>query len=864
MSKQQPPRVFTRLLEWFCHDSFFEELQGDLEEKFDQHRETHGLRYAQRTYALEVIKLFRPSVMGSFKVKTQNNQFAMLKNYSLIAFRSLMRHKLFASINLIGLSVSMAVGLLAIAFVSEMYSYDNFHENSDRIYRVVNDRTPVNRETDAYATTAIITGRRLASDFAGFEAIAPIFNRLRGELSTKDKTIPVKGIYTDTGFFDVLTFPLLYGDPRNALEAPYSIILTESTALKLFGKVNVVGETLEYAEDQLVVTGIAADPPRNSHIQFEAIAPLKTLDVKQSNVVKNWGAMWSSYVYVLLPKEHDKSQIQALLDQLAMEENTKVSSFSIDLSLEALNDIFPGNGRYNQMNTIMPERNVKSIVVLALIVVLSACFNYTNLSIARSLKRGKEVGVRKVVGASRWQLIVQFVLEAIMVAFLALFIAFFLFRLIRPEFISLNRFIQQTTMLELTPSIYLNFFLFTVLIGILAGIVPSLLLAKFKTVAVLKGMLSLKVRRGLNLRKLLVGLQFALSMGFAILVTLANKQYQYALNFDLGFDTENVLNVDIGNGNLDLLQNAYAQVPAVQEMSTASFMPSLGISNSDYAKFKDPNDSVQVYTIDISPNYLNTLNHELLAGDDFIEGQSADKIIVNELLTRKMGMDGPQSALGEQIEYFGKKWTIIGVVPDFHHGTINNKVEAFAFTSGRQRHFNLNLSIRSDDIVSTLSQLEQSWSDIHPDIAFEASFYSEEIEATYATISSSTKTYGLLAIVAVSISILGLLGMAVYTTESKMKELTIRKVLGASAAHLVMLLSRNFMLIFLLAATATIPLAYLFYKKTIVRYAVYKIDVGFLELSGGAIVILIMAFLTIGLQTLKAARANPTRALRND
>jgi ABC-type antimicrobial peptide transport system permease subunit len=862
-----PPSFHKRLFRWFCKPHIYAELQGDLEEEFQINIEKWGLRKARRLYRKEVIKMIRPSVIKAFKTQsTYNNHSAMFKNYTLVALRNLSRNKLFSGINIIGLAISMVVGLVAIAFVTEMKSYDNFHEKGDRIYRIVNTRAPIDESPSEYATTSILTGTRLASDFDGFDAIAPISRNLWGDLKKGDMTITQNGFYANNDFFKVFTFPLIYGNPASALTEPNSIVLTEETATRLFGKTDVVGDVIEYYNgDQYKVTGIAKDPPFHSHIKFDAIASLETLFAKDNKSISNWGTMWSSYVYVLLPENNEPADYEAALTQLAEEENAKFSTFQIELGMESLDEIVPGNGKYNQMYTIMPAKTVRSIAILALIVVLSACFNYTNLSVARSIKRAKEVGVRKVVGARKSHLFSQFIIEAIFVATFALLIALLLFQVIRPGFLTLNPYMDRTTRLELTPLMYGYFFVFTLIIGMLAGFVPAIMMSKLKPVAILKGFAKIKSAGRFDLRKVLIGLQFTLSMGFAILVTLAAKQYKFALNYDLGFNTENVLNVDTQGNDTELLKAAFGKVPEVQGISTSSLLPSTGSTNSDYVKYLEaPNDSVTAYTMDIDTEYLNNMGHELMAGSNFIAGQTKGKIVINELLTEKLNLGTPTEALGKSIHFYNNDWVVTGVVKNFHHGTVNNKVEPFCFTSGNQKHYNLNLKMISEDITATMDKLEAAWKEVDTLHDFSASFYSESIERTYSDVSASIKTFGLLAGIAICISILGLLGMAVYTTESKVKELTIRKVLGATMSNLVFLLSKGFMPLFVISALVAIPAAYFMFEKTIVEYAVYKISVGFWELSGGALLVIAIAFLTIGSQATKAAKVNPAENLRNE
>ena len=863
----KPPKLWKAFFRWFCRPEFFEELQGDLEERFYRNAQTLGQKKASNIYMREVLKMLRPSVIKKITTQPRLNNIAMFKNYSIVALRSLVRNRLFSSINIIGLAISMAVGLIAISFVTEIYSFDNFHQNRDRLFRVVSNLHRSNGNVTPYATTSIYAGNRLAREFTGFEAVAPLKKGFGGEVLKGETKVSITGIYANNDLFKVLSFQLVSGNPSSALTDPNSVILTESTALKLFDRTDVVGELIEVEEQTpYKITGILKDPPYNSHLKFDAIASLKTLEDKGGWEVTDFGNIWTSYVYVLLPENYDLERIQANLDRLSEEENPRLVYWTLSMELEKFDDIFPTTGKSNQFSVVMPKEKVNSIIVLALIVLFSACFNYTNLSLARSLKRAKEIGVRKVVGAGKGQLFSQFILEAVFVSIFAVVLAYGLFQLIKPEFLKLDFYIERTTSLVLTRSIYLYFFLFAIVVGVFSGLFPSLLMTKFKPVNILKGASSIKTNQGIGVRKILVTIQFALSMGFATLVVMAYQQYKYALNIDLGFETENILNVYTKSNDPEVLKSTFSAIPEVTDISSSSIIPSTGSSMSNFVKYKDPLDSVNAYTLDIDANYLSNMGHRLVAGTGFEKDGIEKRVVVNEKLIKELGFETPQEAIGEQLVYFENQWTVVGVIENFHHGTINEEISSFLFTTGRegQRHSHLNIKLQTDDIVATLNKLDKAWKQIDSEEPFESKFYNEWIERTYADVNASLKTYGLLAVIAICVSILGLLGMAIYTAESKVKELAIRKVLGATLSNLLVLLSRNFIVIFLISACAAIPLAYYVYQETIVPRAVYQNSVGLLELSSGALLIIIIAILTISGQTVKAARSNPAESLRNE
>lgn len=864
MKHPELPSFTYRLFRWFCKDSLFEELEGDLEETFLRNKTSYGLAKARRIYRKEVFKMIRPSVVR----RTTSGPIyraALVANYTTVAFRTLSKNKLFSTINILGLAMSMAIGLLAIAFASEMYSYDQFHEKGDRIFRIVNSLQDEG-EIDKYATTSILTAKRL-ENFGGLERIVPIFNGFNGDVSIHEEIFRLTGLFVGKDFLKVFTFPLLHGDRSTALTDKNTVVLTEKTALRLFDNANAVGEIVERRGVKYTVTGVMENPPITSHMKFDAVASLATIeaDSRYSYVVSQWGAMWNSYVYVLLPTNFDLGQISKNLDLLAIEENAKSEDYEIGLALQALGDIFPSQGRYNQMSTVMPEKNVTRIIILAAIVLFSACFNYTNLSLARSLKRAKEVGIRKVVGARRSQLFSQFILESLIIATVSLAVGFLLFLLVKPEFLTLDPYISRTTSLLITPKIALLFAALTVLVGLLAGAIPSLLMTRFKPSTVLKGIHKMKVAKNFSMREVMTGVQFIFSMGFAILVTLAYKQYNFAMNFDLGYKTENVLNVELQGNDPSLLKTAFLEIPEVQQVSESSNILSTGSTTSDFAVLLESKDSITSYSVAVDENYIEAMQHELLAGSDFIPEGGKESIIVNEQFVSEFGWVSPLDAIGKSVHFYNEPRTIVGVVKDFHYGTIFNELKPFAFlTSKSDQSRYLNLKVKSTDLVSTMESLDDAWRSIDEKHEFDATFYDEQIALAYTDLSATMKTFGILASVAISISILGLLGMAVYTAESRIKELTIRKVLGATFSNIVLLLSKSFIRIFTLASLVAIPISYHFFTKTMLENMEYTIEVGFWELASGSIIIIIIALLTISSQTFKAAKTNPATNLRNE
>ncbi|WP_421877030.1 ABC transporter permease [Marinoscillum sp.] len=860
----RPPQFLTKILRSLCKDQFYEELQGDLEERFFRDIKSKGLKNARRRYNMEMIKLLRPSVIKSPKIPLPMNHFSILQNYLIVALRNIKRQKLFSAINVIGLAISMAVGLITISFITEMENYDSFHEKADRIYRVTTTRTNHLDQSNEYASTSLLVGEKLADDYGGVEEIVQINKGMWGDLEHDEKMYKISGHYVSSNYLSVFSFPLIAGNPETALKEPNTILLTEDLADKIFGTVDVIGQTLKFKEETYTITAVIRNLPKASHIQFDALASLSTLqNDKETAYHWEWNTMWSSYIYLLFPEDIKIETVQSHLDAISKEENDKVSTFSMHLNLESMADIFPGDGKFNEIGITMTRSYIQQIVLLSIIVLFSACFNYANLSIARSLKRAKEIGIRKVIGARKRQLFNQFILEAVLVSLFSLVIAVGLFVIIRPYFIDLTYSTRRTATLALTPEVVAYFVAFAVVIGILAGMIPSSIMARFKPVSILKG-ISIKGDRGMSLRKVMVAVQFILSIGLATLVYLTEKQYQFALNYDLGFNTENILNIEVQGNDAKLLKSALSQLPEVSAISESSVIPSIGNTNSDHARLLDQPDSFPTYSNYVDPTYLDNLGHQLVAGTNFTPGGPNDQMIVNEHFVKKFGINNPEDAIGKRVHYYSANKTIIGVVRDFNYGTIYNKIDPFAFLYHADRTpWHLNLKIQSTDMVSTLDKIDAIWRDIDSNHELEARFYDQQIQDYYQHLQAKTKMYGMLAFIAISISLLGMLGMVVYTTELKMKELTIRKVLGAELKNLIVIISRNFSWIFLIATIVAIPASYYLYLD-LTESMVHKMDLNPLELIIGAVPILIIGCLIVLAQTVKASRTNPAKTLRDE
>lgn len=870
-----PPVWLDRILEFYCKSDLLEDLQGDLHEYYYRNLKKGKVR-ANLIYLLDIIKFFRLYTLRKPQNSVSMNFLHLLSNNLKTSIRSLGRNRLFSSINIIGLSISMSIGILILTYITNLLSYDTFHDKSDQIYRITSSyHNAVSQDKFNVASTSVFIGEKIRESYSGLEHIVTLRNGFQDDIAIKNHALSVGGIYASEEFFDTFSFEMVSGDKSTALQQPNSMVLTQSIATKLFKKTNPIGAIIEGKDKSYTITGVMADIPQNSHLQFEALVSLKTIEHTLQGREKadfySWSSIWSNYVYITLPEGHDTNALQQKIRQITDAENAQQENHTINLHLESLLDIVPGKELSNQIGPSTAWTAIYQIVLLTLIVVVSACFNYTNLSVARSLRRAKEVGVRKIVGASRWLIFLQFIMEAVIISLFSLAIAYLLALVWKPYFeaIFMDDYPMDMTF-TLTHGIY--FIGFAIAIGLLAGIAPAMAVSRFQVLSSLMNTGQLKLLKGLNLRRALIILQFALSMMFIIGATISYRQYQYSLNFDLGFNTKNILNIPLKGNDSGLLKNELEQLSEITQISKSKIIPSTGNRSIHGAKFQDPQDSVMVNINYADKNYLPAHEYEFIAGGSFpfdTDQENPKFVVINDFLRKRFFIESPEKAIGQTLTILRRseamKLQITGVVTDFQHDRINSKVGPCAIIQGQTRDFEyLNLQVNTSNITKTMDKIEAVWSQfdtIHP---FEAQFYDDELQEAYAEHERLFKIFGFLGFLAISIAAMGLLGMAVFTTETRLKEISIRKILGASESNLLLTLSKGFLWMLFIASAIAIPCSYLFFDSMVLEDYANRVTIGAVELLSGAVLVFVLGWLTISWQALLAIRMNPADTLRNE
>lgn len=879
----QPPVWAQRFITWYCKPELAEDLIGDLNEYFERNVRSVGLFRAKLIYCLDAIKFLRIYLIRSpdfinFLINT-----IMIGNYIKTSGRNLLRNKLFSFINVVGLAISMSVGLLLIAVVLDLRSFDRFNLLGDNIYRITNVLSNSQEQHIKYASTSIKTGKLIQEKVAGIEEVTIIRTDFSKDAEIGDTKIPINGLWAEPSFFRIFTFPMLEGNPDTALKEPFSVVLTESAAKKIFGTEPALGKSIRFDTIDYQVTAVIRDVPFFSHLHFEVLVSLSTVELlnRGNENFNKWTAMWSNYVYLLPQKNVSISSIQSQLKELAKEQNLNEDNTEIQLELIPLYQIVVGEelrsgSMSGDVNPHMPPIVLWILSGLTLVVIMSACFNYTNLSVARAMYRFKEIGLRKAIGATKSQVLQQFLIEGIMISLAALLLSYVLFLVLRPQLINIATDMQRTVKLELNPTTIVAFITFSISVGTIAGILPALFYSKISAIHALKNVSTGKFFNRLSFRRALMVIQYTVTLILITATTIGYVQYKNILEFNLGFNTENILNIDMQGNKPDELIRELSEMPEVTGVSRSLIVTSVGNAWGGHMKYKDSSDSVLVMTNHVDENYLPLHEHQLVAGGNFITrpttAESVTEVIVNQQVLKQLAIAGndPEKAIGEEITFSnfqrnGHKMTIVGVMKDFHYGTVDNLIEpvAFMFWTPGDRAI-VNVKILSTDIRATLAKIESTWKKIDRVHPFQAEFYDQAIKDAYSEFSTQIKIIGFLAFLAISIASLGLFGMVVFTTETRLKEISIRKVMGASSINLVYLLSRGFLVLLSVSAILALPATYFFFENILLKKFPYHSPVQITELLVGLVVIVLIAFMVIGSQTIKVARCNPAHVLKSE
>ncbi|MGD8778576.1 MAG: ABC transporter permease [Ignavibacteria bacterium] len=782
----------------------------------------------------------------------------MFKNHFLIALRNLSRQKLYSLINILGLAVGLACTILIYLWVNDELSYDKFNEDGENIYRVVENQFYAGGEIFPVAVTPGPLAKTLNDNYPEIESSLRVKYNERN-LRYKDNIQNERVLLADSNFFNFYSYPLIKGDENKVLKDYYSIVLGEETALKYFGNEDPVGKQMQLDDFNVIVTGIMKTVPSNSHLQFDIVVPFELLRIEGNYL--NWGTN-SYYTYVKTIKNAGISILNEKIKNVIKENN---EGSSIEIYLQPLYDIhlysgnkfaadIQGNGDIVQVNTFS---------IIALFVLLIACINFMNLSTARSTKRAREVGMRKVVGAYRHQIIRQFFIESIVTAFISLFFSILIVYLTLPFFNDLSG--KEILFNEINVNMFLIFFVLALVTGIFSGVYPALYLSSFKPVKVLKNTDGAS-KGGAIFRKTLVILQYSLSIILIISTITVYNQLEYMQNKKLGINKENIvyfrISSDIQNKK-ETLKTEMLKNPGVLSLAVSTEVPThYGSSTSDFDwDGKNQDNEVLFHFTGVDEDYPETFGVEITYGRFFEKNRLSDTsgIIINEAALKIIGYDDP---VGKRLNMWGDDFTIIGVTKDFHFKKLNKKIEPLVMRKFKDWDDNTMFAkISGSNIQHTLKFMENTFNEFAPEDPFEYIFLEESFDNLYKAEMRLGRLFTSFSVLAIMISCLGLFGLASFMAEKRTKEIGVRKVLGATITNLTMLLSKEFTKWVILSNIVAWPVAWYFMNQWLQDFA-YRIEFPLWIMPLSGLAALGIAVLTVSFQTVKASLSNPIKAIK--
>lgn len=881
-----PPKLPERILGWFIKGELFEEISGDL---YEYYMELGSISPWKRKlfYWFHLLHFLRPFAIKKFEGSYQLNNYGMFKNYFKVGIRNILKYKMFSFINVFGLAIAMSVCMLIILMLADQKSYDQFHVKKDRVYRILG--TP-EIGSPPYATIPLPVSKTLKEEYPIVEEAIFLRSGVGGDATFEEKMADLRGFFASESLFDVLDFPLSQGDKKTALSEPHSMVITASKANYLFRSQNPIGKHIQFSDRGLhimdmdgdrspvdwgtfKITGIIDDSSIKSHLKFDAFVSASTLPILYNDKLlpdlsQKWDASWTSYSYVLLKDGVNQSELDGVLTDLSLRKFVEIEgSEDYILESQSLTNITPGMLINNEPSFRLPIIAYYILSMLALVIMIMACLNYTNLSIARSLSRMKEIGVRKVNGASRQSLITQFLTESIITVMFSLVLAFAMLYFIKEAFMNLwaNKYLNFD--LQVTPPVVIIFVALALFIGIIAGIYPALFLSKKLPINALKNSDNATGKWGLH--KLLNVSQFVVSLLFIVTSMVIYNQFQYYTTFEYGFDSENIINIPLQSNDYEVMRTEFETVPGVVAISACEYIPATG--TTDVTSFIDPNneeETISLLQMKVNENFLSNIDVGILAGQGLpSSGETERFIVINESALPKLGYENPQDAIGQMwtSSESKKEVQIIGVVEDFRNTMLINgdEIRATALTNDPSDFNFLNVRIMEGNPTNTLVELEERWGKIDSKHDFKYEFFANDLANTNLFIFDIVSIIGYLAFLAILIACLGMLGMATYTTERRTKEVGIRKVLGAAEMKIVLILSKSFLKLLIISILIAAPLSY-FLNSLWLDNLPNRVDFGFGTVVLGSLLLLLLGLVTIGSQTIRAARQNPVKSLKDE
>jgi putative ABC transport system permease protein len=889
--QSSPPKIVHRFFRWYCHPKLLKYIEGDLMELYEERVREKGKLKADFKFIVDVLLLFRPGIVKRLTGNRNINHYGMLKNYFTISWRNILKNKTFSAINVFGLATGLAACLLILQFVIFELSFDQFNSKLDRTYRITNDRFQngklIQHGTIMYPTI----GPTMAKDFPEIEEFSRIMPS--GELNVKIEDRNYRGDqchFADERFFRVFDFNVLAGDKPTLLTTPYTAVLTEETARKYFqfeGRdlTALIGKTFQWGLDvkPYEVKGIVQDIPSNSHIQFDGLISYSTLLTENQDADLSWN--WSDMRhYLVLKAGVNYKDLEAKFPEFSERyfKGDQVSGSIEKFYLQPMKDAHLYSDYEYDIATTASGKAVWSMLIVAVFILVIAWINYINLTTSRAIDRAKEVGLRKVMGAFKSQLIKQFVFESILITWIAVIAAIAIMMVLQSSFndivgtdLSWKFLINQLTTQQVM-------IIAAGLLGgaVISGFYPAFILSNYQPATVLKGKFT-RSAKGNYLRKALVVFQFTASAALITGTLIVGRQIEFMNKADLGINLKEVLVVRAPElmefdttfiSRVEDFKNELHKIPGVVHATTSGRLPGDRLGRNFNIRLSDQPAETNYTLSNMSVNYdfFETMGVKIVAGRGFLPAdhhadfQQLKSIILNENAVNLFGFKNPEEIIGKEIIWGNngtRKWTIIGVVNNFHQEALHKPMEPIAFRPSYSTYAPVSIKIETEDKTRLLASVEATYKKFFAGNSFEYFYLEDRYNNQYNDDTRFGKVVSIFTGLAIIVACLGLIGLSSYTAIMRTKEIGIRKVLGASVTSIVSILSVDFVRLVVIASILSLPIAYYSMNKWLESYT-YRINLGWMLFVLPVFIVVLIAMITIGFQVLKTALTKPVDTLK--
>ena len=873
------PKYADRFLQWFCKGDLLEEISGDLYEFYQVQRVESPRWKANLNYWFHILNFLRPF---AFKTTSQkSNNVIMYKNYLLVTTRNFKRNKLYSFLNLSGLIIGLTSCLLIFLYVKDELSFDKHHDGYENIYRVVTDFKLGDRETHRPLSPALMANHLVETVPDVEEAGRIMVGQFNTVIDLGEKQFQVKNAtYATSEILSIFTIPFISGNPKGALDDPKTVVISESMATHLFQDENALGKTISFNNASFIVKGIYEDMTENGHFKFDFIMSVMYQDSRND---MGWMDL-NSYTYVKLRQGASATFVEEKLNEALVsfvapiiESSLKIPATDINENgnrasfyLQALTDIHLSSDLDREINQNGSLSTIRTISWVGLIVLIIAAINFVNLSTARASIRGKEVGIRKVLGSKRKQLINQFLFESSLYSFISTVISVGIVLMILPYF---NQLAGKQINLSLggEPPLWLLLLGLSLALGLAAGFYPALVLSGFNPSKTLKGQSELKSGKS-YLRSTLVVIQFSISTTLIIVTLIVNEQLNFVMDKSLGFDkdqlmTINLMDLNRYDPNRRVIRDELLKNSNIESISQSGYVPVGGSRREYFLERIDKtamDESINVQGWPTQDDYIATIGLELIAGRNFNSEMASDSnaVVINERAAKSLQLGDP---IGQKLKLSSSRSsnvvTVVGVVKDFHYSSMKENIKPLILY---QSYDPWSISVRFNGSASAaLTAANKVWEEHAGGQPFVAKVVSDQYENLYQTESQMKTLVNAFSILAVCVAALGLIGLATFMAEQRKKEIGIRKVLGATVGQLFVSLLRGFTLLIVISCLIAVPLAYLTADNWLEAFA-YRIGLSPIFFIGASLMMLTLSWLTVSYRSLSAARSNPASVLRSE